>query len=180
MHIIPQKEGETLHKYIQRFSRVQYNIPDVHPAAVISACHQNMRNRKMRKELAMTKVKDMAELYVLADRCARAEEGRKYPGKDAGTETDSTDEDAATPTKKGRLRNRKCKGKAVLAVEGSDDTGAGKKVKADTPRQGDCRVRRLPGLGGYRQARKLRQAILQDPPHQGPRHPELPTSRAAC
>ena len=49
LHIIPQKEGETLRKYIQRFSRVQYNIPDVHPAAVISAFRQNMRNRKMRE-----------------------------------------------------------------------------------------------------------------------------------
>ena len=56
---------------------MQYNIPDVHPAAVISAFHQNVRNRKMREELAMTKVKDVAKLYVLADRCARAEEGRK-------------------------------------------------------------------------------------------------------
>ena len=42
---------------------MQYNIPDVHPAAVISAFHQNVRNRKMREELAMTKVKDVAELY---------------------------------------------------------------------------------------------------------------------
>ena len=61
---------------------MQYNIPDVHPAAVISAFHQNMRNRKMREELAMTKVKDVAELYVLSDRCARAEEGRKYPDEE--------------------------------------------------------------------------------------------------
>ena len=79
MHIIPQKEGETLRKYIQRFNRVQYNIPDVHPAVVINAFQQNVRNRKMREELAMNKVKDVAELYVPADRCARAEEGRKYP-----------------------------------------------------------------------------------------------------
>ena len=112
---------------------MQYNIPDVHPAAVISAFHQNVRNRKMREELAMNKVKDVAKLYVLADRCARAEEGRKYPGEDAGAETDSTDEDTAAPTKKGRRRNRKRKGKAVLAVEGSDDTGAAKKAKADDP-----------------------------------------------
>ena len=112
---------------------MQYNIPDVHPAAVISAFHQNVRNRKMREELAMNKVKDVAELYVLADRCARAEEGRKYPGEDAGAETDSTDEDTAAPTKKGRRRNRKRKGKAVLAVEGSDDTSAGEKAKAVTP-----------------------------------------------
>ena len=62
---------------------MQYNIPDVHPATVINAFHQNVCNRKMREELAMNKVKDVAELYVLADRCARAEEGRKYPGEDA-------------------------------------------------------------------------------------------------
>ena len=123
---------ETLCKYIQRFSLVQYNIPDVHPAAVISAFHQNVRNRKMCEELAITKVKDVAELYVLANRCARAEEGRKYPGEDADAETDSTG-DTATPAKKGRHRNRKHKGKAVLAVEGSGDPGAAKKAKADDP-----------------------------------------------
>ena len=49
LHVIPQKDGESLRKYIQRFSRVQYTIPDVHPAAVISAFHQNVRNRKMRE-----------------------------------------------------------------------------------------------------------------------------------
>ena len=133
MHIIPQKEGENLRKYIQRFSRVQYNIPDVHPAAVISAFHQNVRNRKMREELAMNKVKDVAELYVLADRCARAKEGRKYPGEDAGVETDSTDKDTAAPTKKGRCRNRKLKDKTVLAVEGSGNSSATKKAKAYDP-----------------------------------------------
>ena len=112
---------------------MQYNIPDVHPAAVISAFHQNVRNRKMREELAMNKVKDVAELYFLADRCARVEEGRKYPGEDAGAETDSTDEGTATPTKKGQRRDRKRKGKTVLAVEGSEDTGAAKNAKADDP-----------------------------------------------
>ena len=81
----------------------------------------------------MNKVNDVAELYFLANRCARAEEGRKYPGEDAGAETDSTDNDAAASTKKGRRRNRKCKGKTVLAVEGSDDTGATKKAKASDP-----------------------------------------------
>ena len=35
--------------------------------------------------------------------------------------------------KKGRRRNRKHKGKTVLAVEGSDSTGAAKKAKADDP-----------------------------------------------
>ena len=85
----------------------------------------------MHEEPAMNKVKDVAELYVLADRCARAEEGRKYPGEDAGAETDSIDEDTTAPTKKGRRRNRKHRGKTVLVVEGSDSTGVAKKAKAD-------------------------------------------------
>jgi hypothetical protein len=133
LHVIPQKEGENLRKYIQRFSRVQYNIPDVHPAAVISAFHQNVRNRKMREELVMNKVRDVAELYVLADRCAQAEEGRKYPGEDAGAETGSSSEGTVTPAKKGRRRGGKRKGKTVLVVKGSDDTGTTKKAKADDP-----------------------------------------------
>src|SRR3954467_4257836 len=98
------------------------NIPDVHPAAIISAFHQNIRNRKMREELAMNKVKDVAELYVLANRCAQAEEERKYPGEDTSMETNSTDKVTAALTKKGRRRNRKGKGKTMLAVEGSDNT----------------------------------------------------------
>ena len=122
-----------MRKYIQRFRRVQYNIPDVHPAVVISAFHQNVRNRKMREELAMNKVKDVAKLYVLADRCARAEERRKYPGEDASAETDSTDEDAAAPTKKGWCHNTKRKCKVMCAVEGSDDTGTTKKAKESDP-----------------------------------------------
>ena len=59
--------------------------------------------------------------------------GRKYPGEDAGAETDSTDEDTAALTKKGRRRNRKRKDKTMLAIEGSGDTSAGKKAKADDP-----------------------------------------------
>src|SRR4051812_29356885 len=82
-------DGESLRKYIERFSRVQYTILVVHPTDVVSVFHQNVRNRKMREELAMNKVKDVAEIYVLADRCARAKEGRKYPGKDTGAKTDS-------------------------------------------------------------------------------------------
>ena len=158
---------------------MQYNIPDVHPAAVISAFHKNMRNRKMCEELAMNKGKDVAELYVLANRCARAEEGRKYPGKDAGAESDSTD-DTATTAKKDRRRNRKRKGKTVLAVEGSDDTGASKKAKADDPGKEIAECAACRALAAANKPGGLRQVVLHDPPHQGPRPLELPASRVAC
>ncbi|SPT20207.1 unnamed protein product [Triticum aestivum] len=129
LHLLAQKEGEPLRKYTQRFSRVHYNIPDVHPAAVISAFHQNVRNRRMREELAMPKVKDVSELYALADKCARAEEGRRLPGETVGAE--GSDNDDSAPTKKSRRRNnKKRQGKEVLAAEQSSDGGGAKAAKS--------------------------------------------------
>ena len=66
-------------RYIQRFSRVQCNIPNIHPTTIVAAFHQNVKHRKMWEEMAMNKVRDIAELYALADKCARAEEGRRLP-----------------------------------------------------------------------------------------------------
>ena len=75
--------------------------------------------------------KTVNELYTLADKCARAEEGRRLPGEDAGAEVDSEDDDAATPGKKGRKRNRKRKGKTVMAIEGSGNSESAKKAKTE-------------------------------------------------
>ena len=129
LHLLAQKEGEPLRKYIQRFSSVQHNIPDVHPAAVISAFHQNMRNRRMREEMAMCKIRDVSELYALADKCARAEEGRRLPGENVGA-GGSDSEDAAPARKNRRRNNRKRKGKEVLVVEQSGNGGGAKEAKA--------------------------------------------------
>src|SRR3954462_10860429 len=129
LHLLAQKEGEPLRKYIQRFGQVQRNIPDVHPAAVISAFHQNVRNRRMREEMVMCKIRDVSELYALADKCARAEEGRKLPRENA--EAGGSDSEDAVPARKNRRRNnRKRKGKDVLVVEQSGNEGGAKKAKA--------------------------------------------------
>src|SRR3954464_550408 len=129
LHLLVQKEGEPLRKFIQRFSRVHYNIPDVHPAAVISAFHQNVRNRRMREEMAMCKIKDVSELYALADKCARAEEGRKLPGEN--TRAGESDSEDTAPARKSRRRsNMKKKSQEVLVVEQSGDEGATKKAQA--------------------------------------------------
>src|SRR4051812_45877323 len=129
LHILAQREGEPLRKYIQRFSRVHRNIPDVHPAAVISAFHQNVRNRRMREEMAMTMIRDVSELYALADKCARAEEGRKLPGEDAGA--GESDSDDAAPAKKSQRRsNRRKNRKEVHAVEESGKEAPAKQTQA--------------------------------------------------
>src|SRR3954462_1181922 len=128
LHLLAQKEGEPLRKFIQRFSRVQHNIPDVHPAAVISVFYQNMRNRRMREEMAMCKIRDVSELYALADKCARAEERRKLPGENTGA-GGSDSEDAAPANKYRRRNNTNRKGKDVLVVEQSGSDGGAKKAK---------------------------------------------------
>ena len=76
--------------------------------------------------MVMCKIRDVSELYALADKCARAEEGRKLPGENIGA--GGSDSEDAAPAKKNRRRNnRKKKGKEVLAVEQS-----GKEAKAGT------------------------------------------------
>jgi hypothetical protein len=85
----------------------------------------------MREKMNVKLPKTVNELYMLADKCTQGEEGRRLPGEDAGTKVDSEDDDAASPKKKGRKRNRKRKGKTVMAVEGFGNSNAAKKAKTE-------------------------------------------------
>ena len=88
----------------------------------------------MREEMAMCKIRDVSELYALADKCARAEEGRRLPGENVGA-GGSDSEDAAPARKNRRRNNRKKKGKEVLVVEQSGKTpkagSSGKEVAVE-------------------------------------------------
>ena len=80
----------------------------------------------------MCKIGDVSELYALADKCARAEEGRRLPGENIGA-GGSDSEDAAPTRKNRRWNNGRRKGKEVLVVEQSGNGGGAKEAKA-----GDC------------------------------------------
>jgi hypothetical protein len=99
LQVLPQKEGEDLRKYIQRFSRVHRNIPEIHPAAMIAAFHSNVRNRRMQAKMNVRLPKTVNELYTLADKCARTEEGRRLPVEEAGIEIDLDVDDGASNPK---------------------------------------------------------------------------------
>ena len=76
----------------------------------------------------MCKIRDVSELYALADKCARAEEGRRLPGENTGA--GGSDSEDAAPARKGRRRNnRKKKGKEVLVVEQSGNGGGAKEAE---------------------------------------------------
>ncbi|KAI5007552.1 hypothetical protein ZWY2020_054612 [Hordeum vulgare] len=85
----------------------------------------------MREELAMNKVRDVAKLYALLDRCARVDEGRRLTGENAGVEADSKDKDADVPAKRGKWHNKKRNGKTVFAVEATGDADSATKAKAE-------------------------------------------------
>ena len=104
----------------------------------------------------MCKIRDISELYALADKCARAEEGRKLPGENAGA-GGSDSEDTAPARKNRRRNNRKKKGKDVLAVEQSGKKAevgsSGKEVaaavavadKQDSTNKQYCKIHRTKG-----------------------------------
>jgi hypothetical protein len=134
LQLLRQKEGETLRKYLQRFSRVHRNIPDIHPAAVIAAFQSNVRNRRIRSKMNVRLPKTVKELYTLGDKCARVEEGRKLPGEEDCVDIDSEDDDETiSKKKKNKKHNKKCKDKTVMAIEGSGTPSTGKKAKAEAP-----------------------------------------------
>ena len=80
MRRIKQQPRETLQKYIQRFNNVRLKIPKVTDEAIISAFSDGFRDAKMKEELAIHEELCTAlELFNMATKCARAEEGAPFP-----------------------------------------------------------------------------------------------------
>jgi hypothetical protein len=65
-----QYKGETLHQYIQRFSQMRNKIPRIYTGVF---------DIKMRKKLSVNdELTFVIRLFEIADRCAKAEEGRLF------------------------------------------------------------------------------------------------------
>ena len=74
---IKQQPGETLQKYIQHFNSIRLKIPKMTDEAIISVFSDGVRDVKMKEELAIHEdLCTSLELFNLATKCARAEEGR--------------------------------------------------------------------------------------------------------
>ena len=106
---IKQQPGETLQKYIQHFNNTCLKIPKVTDEAIISAFSNGIRDVKMKEELAIHEEPCTSqELFNLATKCARAEEGR----------VSLLELPAAEPEEnKPKTKDVKRKGAAVLAAE---------------------------------------------------------------
>jgi hypothetical protein len=78
LHAVRQEPGETLRTFISRFTRVRGTIPRISDASIITAFRQGVRDEKMLEKLATHDVETVTTLFALADKCARAAEGRAW------------------------------------------------------------------------------------------------------
>jgi hypothetical protein len=78
LHAVRQEPGETLWTFIFRFTWVRGTIPRISDASIITAFRQGVRDEKMLEKLATHDVETVTTLFALADKCARAAEGRAW------------------------------------------------------------------------------------------------------
>jgi hypothetical protein len=78
LHAVRKEPGETLRTFISRFTKVRGTIPRISDASIITAFRQGVRDKKMLEKLATHYVETVPTLFALADKCARAAEGRAW------------------------------------------------------------------------------------------------------
>src|SRR5581483_10329296 len=106
LHAVCQQNGKSLRAFNQRFSQVRSTIPRVNPAAVIVAYRQGVRDKKMLEKLATREVRDVAKLFSIADKCARAAEGRQWHTP-RSTQPGAAGPSSPEPKRSERRRNKK-------------------------------------------------------------------------
>jgi hypothetical protein len=78
LHAIQQRSRESLRSFVQRLSQVRNTIPRISNAFVVVAFYQGVRDEKMLEKLTTHDIQDVSALFSLADKCARATEGRAW------------------------------------------------------------------------------------------------------
>jgi hypothetical protein len=76
LHAVRQQPGEALRAFNSRFTKVRGTIPRISDASIITAFRQGVRDEKMLEKLVTHQVETVTTLFALADKCARAAEGR--------------------------------------------------------------------------------------------------------
>ncbi|XP_073360307.1 uncharacterized protein [Aegilops tauschii subsp. strangulata] len=106
---VKQQPGNTFCKYIQRFTNVHLKISKASDEAIISAFTEGVAGVKMSEELAIhDDLCSALEMFNLADRCAKAEEGRLSLLKHPNVHPED---------KNAKTKEAKRKGPTVLAAE---------------------------------------------------------------
>jgi hypothetical protein len=138
LHVVRQEPGETLRKFISRFTKVRGTIPRISDASIIMAFRQGVRDKKMLEKLATHDVEIVPTLFALADKCARAAEGRAWHSAPQ-TGTTQTGGSGAIPL--GGRKKRKGRGyekpQSTVLVITAATGGRGDRNKHPRPQRGN-------------------------------------------
>jgi hypothetical protein len=122
---VRQYKGETLRQYIQRFSQMRNKIPRISNEEVISAFSTGVSDIKMREKLSVNdELTSVVRLFEIADRCAKAEEGRLF-----------VHNLPEAPPPKPKSKDPKRKEAAVLAAEPDHKQHRGDRTERDKGRR---------------------------------------------
>jgi hypothetical protein len=78
LHAVRQEPRETLRAFISRFTKVRGTIPRISDASIITAFHQGVHDEKMLEKLHTHDMETVTTLFALANKCARAANGRAW------------------------------------------------------------------------------------------------------
>jgi hypothetical protein len=147
LHAVRQQPGETLRAFIPRFTKAHGTISRIYDASIIMAFRQGVRDEKMLEKLAAHQVENVTTLFALADKCARATEGRAWHSAPQGRPTQMGGSSVAAPGS-GKKKNNKNRGMDKLragAPVAAAAAAGGKNSRGKHPHQqrtdpGSCLV----------------------------------------
>jgi hypothetical protein len=96
-----------MHSFIQRFSQVRKTIPRISNASVVIAFHQGVWDEKMLEKLTTHDVQNVSVLFSLANKCAKATEGRAWHSLATPVGKEESKPNAGTTTQGGGGKNKK-------------------------------------------------------------------------
>jgi hypothetical protein len=109
LHAVRQQPGKTLRTFISCFTKVRGTIPRISDASIITAFRQGVRDEKMLEKLATHQVETVTTLFALADKCARAAEGRAWHSATQAGPAQTSRPSVAAPGS-GNKKNKKSRG----------------------------------------------------------------------
>jgi hypothetical protein len=138
LHEVRQEPGETLRTFISCFTKVRGTIPRISDASIITAFHQGVRDEKMLEKLATHDVETISTLFALADKCARAAEGRAWHSAPQTGDAQTGGSSTIAQDGKKKKKNRDCeKPHSAALVVAAATEGRGDRSKRPRPQRGN-------------------------------------------
>jgi hypothetical protein len=110
LQAVRQEPEDTLWAFISRFTKVRGTIPRISDTSIITAFRQGVRDEKMLEKLATHDVDNVTTLFSMANKYARAIEGRAWHSAPQAGVTQMGGSDAVTQGDGKKKKRNKIRG----------------------------------------------------------------------